>query len=153
MNLLVILFLMILPTSDALARQASAAQKGSALTPSAATPEAVVKDFYRWYIDRLNKNRDPLRDEKLALKKYLTPEFFKKAPKLLEQTGADVFICAQDWDKDWGKNASISKPYIQGSVATLNVTLAGNLMNHKLKVIMRRLDGTWKIDKIDPLDL
>jgi hypothetical protein len=153
MNLLLILFLMILPTSDALAWPASASQKGSALTPGAATPEAAVKDFYRWYIDRLSKNKDPLMNEPLALKKYLTPEFFRKAPKLLEQTGADVFICAQDWDKDWGKNASISKLNIQGSVATLNVTLAGNLMNHKLKVILRRLDGAWKIDKIDPLDL
>jgi len=67
MNLLLILFLMILPTSDALAWPASAAQKGSALTPGAATPEAAVKDFYRWYIDRLNKNKDPLMNEPLAL--------------------------------------------------------------------------------------
>lgn len=153
MNHLLILCIMFLPTSHWLANQASAAQKASTGTPTAATPEAVVKDFYRWYIDRLNKNKDPLTEEKLVLKKYLTLEFFKKAPKLLEQTNADVFICAQDWDKDWGKNVSLSKLSIQGAVATLTVALSGTQMNHKLKVKLKRINGAWKIDHIAPLDL
>lgn len=153
MNFLFIVFFMILPTSHAPADQANTAQKGTAVTETAATPETVVKDFYRWYIDRLNHDKDPLTEEKVALKKYLTPEFFKKAPKLLEQTGADVFICAQDWDKDWGKNISLSRLSIQGVVATMTVTLSGTEMNHKLKVKLKRIGGAWKIDKIDPLDL
>ncbi len=153
MNLLLIFFLMIVPTSDSLANQAIATPKSSTSLPTAEAPEALVKDFYRWYIDRLNHDKDPLSEEKLALKKYLTPVFFRKAPKLLEQTGADVFICAQDWDKDWGKNVSLSKLTIQGAVASITVTLSGTEMSHKLKVKLKRISGAWKIDHIAPLDL
>jgi hypothetical protein len=152
MKQLFILFLTILLPGVAMANQAATMQKNPATSPIASTPETVVKDFYRWYIGRLNQNKNPLTKEKTALGKYITPEFLRKAPKLLEQTNADVFICAQDWDKDWGKNARTANLKIQGVVATLNVTLSGSAMNHKLKVRLKQINGDWKIDKIDPLD-
>lgn len=152
MKKLFILSLMILLPGAAIARQADTMQKSPATSSTAATPESAVKDFYRWYIGRLNLNKDPLGKEKTALSKYITPEFLRKAPKLLAQTDADVFICAQDWDKDWGKNVKTSNLSIQGTVATVNVTLSGKEMNHKLKVKLKQLSGAWKIDKIDPLD-
>jgi hypothetical protein len=153
MNLLLFIFLLTLPADPASARAPFAAQADAATAQAAASPESLVKDFYRWYIDRLNKDRDPLTQEKSALQKYLTPEFFRKAPKLLQQTDADVFICAQDWDKDWGKNVAISRLTVQGAVATMNVTLSGKTMKHRLKVKVKQLGGVWKIDRIDPLDL
>jgi hypothetical protein len=155
MKLLLTLLLLILPMANSFAHKTGAPQTAAPTTPTASTPETVVKDFYRWYIDRLNKNKDPLTQEKTALKRYITPEFFKKAPKLLEQTDADVFICAQDWDKDWGKNVRVSRLNIQGAGATLNVLLASKekTMNHRLKIKLKQVEGVWKIDKIDPLDL
>lgn len=152
MNHLLILFLMLVPTCESPAQQAEATQKGVATSQTASAPEAVVKNFYRWYIERLNKDKDPLTQEKGALRKYITPEFLRKAPKLLEQTNADVFICAQDWDKDWGRNVSVSSLNIQGTAATLTVGLSGDMMNHKLKVKLKQLSGAWKIDIIEPLD-
>jgi hypothetical protein len=152
MKRLFILFLMILLPGIVLANQAETMQKSSATSPGTNTPETVVKDFYRWYIGRLNQDKDPLTEEKTALRKYITPEFLRKAPKLLEQTSADVFICAQDWDKEWSKNIKTSNLTIQGAMATVNVALSGPDMKHKLKVKLKQLNGNWKIDKIDPLD-
>jgi hypothetical protein len=152
MKQLFILFLIISLSGVALANQTATMQKSPATLPTASTPETVVKDFYRWYIGRLNLNKNPLTKEKTGLAKYITPEFLRKAPKLLEQTNADVFICAQDWDKDWGKNARTSNLKIQGAVATVNVTLSGSSMNHKLKIRLKQVSSDWKIDKIDPLD-
>jgi hypothetical protein len=153
MHLLLIVFFITIPTGAVLFQERSAVPVSAATAQTATAPEAVVKDFYRWYIDRLNHDRHPLTDDKTALKRYLTPEFFRKAPKLLEQSGADVFICAQDWDKDWGRNVAISKLQVQGALATMNVTLSGKTMKHKLKVKLKQVGGLWKVDKIDPLDL
>ncbi|MBI3653713.1 MAG: DUF3828 domain-containing protein [Acidobacteria bacterium] len=153
MTILLSIFFLLIPTPHSKIAQAISAPSRPATSQTATAPEAVVKDFYRWYIERLNRNRDPLTQEKTTLKKYLTPEFFRKAPKLLDQTDADVFICAQDWDKDWGKHITIANLQVQGSVATMKVTLSGSSMNHKLKVKLKQLNGAWKIDKIDPLDL
>src|SRR5258706_10274022 len=137
MNLLLIVFLVIIPNHSVRETEWLAVQAKAATSQAAASPETVVKDFYRWYIDQLNKDRDPLTHEKTALRKYLTPEFFRKAPKLLEQTDADVFICAQDWDRDWGRNVLISKLTVQGTLATMNVTLSGKTMKRKLKVKLK----------------
>jgi hypothetical protein len=153
MNQWLILLLMILPASEAPDLPAEATQKSVAASQTAPAPEAVVTDFYRWYIDRLNRDKDPLRQEKTTLRRYISPEFLRKAPKLLEQTNADVFICAQDWDEDWGKNANVSRLNIQGAAATLTVTLTGKtIQKHRLQVKLRQVNGVWKIDKIDPLD-
>jgi hypothetical protein len=153
MKPLLILLLMILLPGLAIAGKAELPQKSPAASPVANTPESLIKDFYRWYIGRLNQNKDPLRKEKAALGKYLTPEFLRKAPKLFDENNADIFICAQDWDKDWGNNVSVSKLNIQGTTATATVRLSGKTMNHKLKVTLKQLGGSWKINKIEPLDL
>jgi hypothetical protein len=152
MKHLLILFLMLLPASELLAGQAEATPRRLAASQTASAPETVVKNFYRWYIDRLNQNRDPLTQEKTALRKYITPEFMRKAPKLLEQSNADVFICAQDWDKDWGRNVSVSRLDIQGTTATITIALSGKMMNHKLKVKLKQISSVWKIERIEPLD-
>jgi hypothetical protein len=153
MKQLLILLLMIFLPGLVIAGKAEPLQKNAAASPVANTPESLIKDFYRWYIARLNQNKDPLTKERAALGKYLTPEFLRKAPKLFDENNADIFICAQDWDKDWGNNVSVSKLNIQGTVATATVRLSGKTMNHKLKVRLLRLSGNWKIDKIEPLDL
>jgi hypothetical protein len=154
MPLLASIFLLLLLNPTAGKTESFRGQASATTSSSAISPEAVVKEFYRWYIDKLNKNRDPLTREKAALRNYLTPEFFRKAPKLIEQTDADAFICAQDWDKDWGRNVAISRLQVQGTVATMNITLSGKIIKrHRLRVKLKQLAGLWKIDKIDPLDL
>jgi hypothetical protein len=152
MKQMCILLLMILPICPAIAGPSVEVQKSPAAAPLAKAPETVIKEFYRWYIERLNRNKDPLTQEKTALRQYLTPEFLRKAPRLLQQTNADVFICAQDFDKDWGTNVQVSRLNIQGAVATANVALSGTTMNHKLKVRLKQSGGGWKLDRIDPLD-
>src|SRR5436853_48827 len=80
-QLFLLSLMMILLPGATVARQAETMQKSPATSSTASTPESVVKDFYRWYIGRLNLNKDPLSKEKAALGKYITPEFLRKAPK------------------------------------------------------------------------
>ena len=114
---------------------------------TSATPEVVTRGFYTWYTGRLNRDDfDPLRNRRAALR-YLTPEFYRRAPRLVRQLNADIFICAQDWLPEWSKNIEISPSVVRGAKATTNVTMnVGGTDKIRISVELRRVRGEWKID-------
>ena len=114
-----------------------------------ATPEDVARGFYSWYLHQLSQeNANPLKQKTTALK-YLTPQLYAKAPRLIRQMGADIFICAQDWDKGWEKNFVVSTPQVENSSATTTVTLpAGELDQIKINVTLIKTASGWRISKV-----
>src|SRR5215216_88231 len=102
-----------------------------------ATPEEVARGFYSWYLHQLSReNVQPLKQKTTALK-YLTPQLFANAPRLIRQMDADIFICAQDWDKGWEKNFTVSTPQIKNNSATATVTLpAGEIDKIQINVTL-----------------
>src|SRR4051812_19634966 len=88
-----------------------------------ATPEDVTRGFYSWYLHQLTlENMNPLKQKATALK-YMTPQLYANAPRLIRRMDADIFICAQDWDKGWEKNFTVSTPQVRNGSATTTVTL------------------------------
>ena len=73
-------------------------------------------------INSRSKTSNPLKQKTTALK-YLTPQLYANAPRLIRRMDADIFICAQDWDTGWEKNFSVSTPQIKNTSATETVTL------------------------------
>jgi len=114
-----------------------------------ATPEDVARGFYSWYLHQLSQeNPNPLKQKTTALK-YLTPQLYAKAPRLIRQMDADIFICAQDWDKGWEKNFSVSTPQVENSSATTTVTLpAGEIDQIKINVTLIKTASGWRISKV-----
>ena len=114
-----------------------------------ATPEDVARGFYSWYLHQLSQeNANPLKQKTTALK-YLTPQLYGKAPRLIRQMDADIFICAQDWDKGWEKNFSVSTPQVENSSATTTVTLpAGEIDQIKINVTLIKTASGWRISKV-----
>ena len=115
----------------------------------AGTPEDVVRGFYSWYLHQLSReNATPLKQKTTALK-YLTPQLYANAPRLIRQMDADIFICAQDWDKGWEKNFSVSTPQIKNSSATATVTLpAGETDKIKINTTLTKTAAGWRINKL-----
>ncbi len=118
----------------------------------AAKPEAVIREFYKWYVQTVSANRSPMMDEPAKLKRYATAGMLRRIDKLAkdQELGADPFLQAQDSDEAWAKNIKVSDPKIAGNVATAKVELKGREMTHKLAVTLRQESGAWKIDKVDP---
>ena len=113
-------------------------------------PDAVVRDFYKWYVESLAANRDPFTAGRAELKRYATDRLLREIDKArkADDVGADPFLDAQDFDDAWAKNVAVSKPTIKGDVATADVTLKGPEMGtHKLRVTLKQENGTWKIDR------
>jgi uncharacterized protein DUF3828 len=115
----------------------------------AATPDEVARGFYSWYLHQLSReNIEPLKQKTTALK-YLTPHLYANAPRLIRRMDADIFICAQDWDKDWEKNFSVSTPQIRNSSATATVTLpSGETDRIKINLTLIKTAAGWRINKV-----
>jgi hypothetical protein len=115
----------------------------------AAAPENVVRGFYSWYLHQLAlENATPLKQKTTALK-YLTPQLYANAPRLIRRLDADIFICAQDWDKGWERNFTVSTPQIKNSTATATVILpSGETDKITIDVTLIKTASGWRINKV-----
>lgn len=127
-----------------------------AVGPGPASPEAVIQNFYKWYMHCLNQNTDPLEKQRATLRKYVTGRLLQEIDKAKngpDGLDADPFLDAQDWDEDWEKNIAVSSVVSSKTIATAQVTLSGKVMaSRKLKVTLKQERGAWKIDKVKGLD-
>ena len=114
-----------------------------------ATPQDVARGFYSWYLHQLDgENMNPLKQKMTALK-YLTPQLYANAPRLIRRMDADIFICAQDWDKSWEKNFTVSTPQITNGSATATVTLpSGEIDKITIHLTLIKTAAGWRINKV-----
>jgi hypothetical protein len=115
----------------------------------ATPPEDVVRGFYSWYLHQLSgESSNPLKQKTTALK-YLTPQLYANTPRLIRRMDADIYICAQDWDKGWERNFSVSTPEIKKSTATATVTLpSGETDKININVTLIKTASGWRINKV-----
>lgn len=120
-----------------------------ARTQQPPTPQDVARGFYSWYLHQLTlENMNPLKQKTTALK-YLTPQLYTNAPRLIRRMDADIFICAQDWDNGWEKNFSVSLPQIKNNSTTATVTLpSGETDRIKIDLTLIRTASGWRINKV-----
>jgi hypothetical protein len=114
-----------------------------------ATPEDVARGFYSWYLHELSReDANPLKQKTTALK-YLTPQLYANAPRLIRRMDADIFICAQDWDKGWEKNFTVSTPQLKNGSATATVTLpSGENDKIRINLTLIKTASGWRINKV-----
>ena len=109
------------------------------------TPDSVIKDFYKWYINAVEDGPDPFKKGKITLKKYVTLRFIKQ----IERDGKDYdeFLQTQEWDKEWANAVIVSKSSVKGATATAIVTFGtGNYP--RVAVTLVKAAGIWKIDRV-----
>ena len=114
-----------------------------------AAPEEVTHSFYSWYLHQLStEGSNPLK-QRTAMLKYVTPQLYANAPHLIRRMDADIFICAQDWDKGWEQNFTVSTPEIKNNTATATVTLpSGETDRVRINVTLIKFASGWRINKV-----
>ncbi len=113
-------------------------------------PQETVRQFYMWYLQRLNKeDYDPLKNRTMAFK-YLTPEFLRRIPRLEREMEADVIVCSQDVNPDWEKSFKAELASMRGGRATVLLALEGNEADRiKQKVTLQRTRAGWRINSVN----
>jgi hypothetical protein len=118
-------------------------------------PDVVIKSFYNWYVHILNRNGDPLTNQRARLRQFASARLLREIDRMVkgpDGLDGDYFLDAQDWDKQWEKNIAVSQLQIRGNRAHATVSLSGPEMSRRLKVQLVREGGQWKIDKVQALD-
>jgi uncharacterized protein DUF3828 len=111
-------------------------------------PEDVVRGFYTFYLHELSlENGDPMK-KKTTMLKYVTPQLYASEPRLVQRMGADIFICAQDWDTGWEKNFRLSTPQVKNNSATTTVVLPSGADQIKINVTLIKLAAGWRVNKV-----
>jgi hypothetical protein len=126
-------------------------QNVSPIRPVASTePQETVRQFYEWYLRRLNKeDYDPLKNRAMALR-YLTPKFLLRIPRLEREMEADVIVCSQDVNPAWLKDFKADLASIRGARATVVLALEGSVADTiKQKVTLVRTHAGWRIDSVN----
>ncbi len=119
-------------------------------------PDAVAKEFYKWYLTELNAERYPIRQNKTQMLRFISGRLGRwvYSPAYSEY-GADYFIDAQDWDRTWVNGISATRPIIKGTTATLRIQLEpakgvfSGFGRRTLPIKLVNEDGVWKIDMIN----
>ena len=120
--------------------------------------EDMVKNFYAWYVDKLNTNQGySLVKKKGDAESLLTNDLYKfllKDSKEEDGIGVDYFLQAQDWGEDWGK-VTILDTKITGSKAVCTVQLGtkkdskDGMVAQKLRVTVVDKKAGWRIEKVE----
>ncbi|MEP6822841.1 MAG: DUF3828 domain-containing protein [Chthoniobacterales bacterium] len=116
-------------------------------------PAQVIRDFYRWYVAELVGDREPFEAGRADLERYISARWLKEIDTMRngpDGLDADPFLSAQDFDKEWGNNVTVTEPVIKGAHATAEVELKGTEMgSQKLSVKLTNENGAWKIDGVE----
>ena len=112
------------------------------------SPDEVTRQFYDWYLHA--RFPEPQKENEARFRRYVTKSFLERAM----DPNADVvlFIAAQDADPTWADHFRVAKATIRDHRATTQVTLTGEKVHCTLRVILRRENGTWKIDNVTGVD-
>lgn len=114
--------------------------------PAAAGPDSVVRRFYGWYLRRIvGQDLYPLENRREALK-YVTPGFRVRAPRISGREGADILICAQDWQAEWGESMRFTPARVRGAKATTRMTWGVGGQQYHVDLTLVKVGGAWRID-------
>jgi hypothetical protein len=111
-------------------------------------PELAAAQFYRWYMQSLAINQDPLRQSPVQMSAYVAPSLLSELKRRMNRKGlhADYFIQAQEFMDDWTTDIRVVKPKIQGNTATVVVMLgATEETRRRLALTLIRDGDDWKI--------
>ncbi|MDQ3818095.1 MAG: YbjP/YqhG family protein [Acidobacteriota bacterium] len=138
-----------------------AVQHSIAAAQAAQSPEALLKEFYTWYIHVNFQNLDPLKgNARAAFGKYVTARFIReidrneKLPEG-ESFDADYFLQTQDplpgpdssyREDEWLKSMAVSSVAVKGMTATAVVTFFKGYPT--VKVSLLKEGGVWKINNV-----
>jgi len=113
------------------------------------SPGAVIKNFYEWYIQEISAGTDPFVKGRKTLLKYVTLRFVKQIERA-EAKGADVdvFLYTQEFDPSWGDKATSNYLRLKGATGTAIVTFDATTNYPRVRVMLVKEAGVWKIDGV-----
>lgn len=108
-------------------------------------PEQTAVQFYRWYMQSLAIQQDPLRQSPVQMSAYVEKGLVNEL-KRRKGLHADYFIQAQDFMDDWTTDIRAVRPTVQGNMASVVIVLGATPETKRfLALTLTKDEGDWKI--------
>lgn len=118
----------------------------------AAQVQARIEQFYAWYLAALQRNGDPLSDDRSALAQRVSARLLREIQRRLDSPDgmeADYFLQAQDYDDQWIGHVRVGAIKTGARQARAMVDLGSHPeTRHRLQLSLVREDGLWKISQV-----
>ena len=114
-------------------------------------PEQVADAFYRWYIGQIAHDHEPLLDNHVMLRKYVTAPVIARIVRQMNSANgldADYFLQAQDIQDSWSSQVKAERTGEAQLLADVVVTLGESGSHYVLEVQLRKEAGVWKISRV-----
>nr|WP_294501562.1 DUF3828 domain-containing protein [uncultured Rhodopila sp.] len=110
--------------------------------------------FYRWYLEALAGNRNPILDDRAALAAYVSKPLLAEIDRRVnsaEGFDEDYFTRAQDYFDDWKGHIAVSNLRTRGEAASATVTFGSTKQSrHRLAINLICEGKAWKIAGVGP---
>jgi hypothetical protein len=113
-------------------------------------PDVYATNFYKWYILQFKNDVDfnATPDLKKQLLTWVTPQFADQFENIIQSTGSDPVLLAQDYQDSWLTDVSSSVLSNSGTAATILVSLGSVNDLHQLVVNLVLVDGYWRVNSV-----
>lgn len=121
---------------------------GPAALAKGQAPEEAAVQFYRWYMQSLAINQDPLHHSPVQMSAYVEKGLVSELKRRMNRKGlhADYFIQAQDFMDDWTTDIKAVRPTVHGNMASVVIILGATPETKRiLALTLTRAEGDWKI--------
>jgi len=150
---IIIIISIIFYSFSSLSINAACIQEISCESRQSLLPESAVRSFYKWYLEVLKQQINPLKECRPELSRFVTSALMEKLIKEMEGPEGirvDYFLNAQDYDDDWGNQVNATTKIKEGGQVVLDVILSGKqIPNHRLEISLIREGRDWKIDSVE----
>ncbi len=114
-------------------------------------PDARVAEFYSWFMKNDSDQTYPLNEKRIY--SYVSKATVDRLKEDYKRSGppgdVDYFLKVQDYDgRDWLAHVATRPAIMLGNVAVVPVTF-GSKEKADVLVFMEKLDGVWKITKVE----
>lgn len=131
-----------------LQKSSQAPQKAPPIPTYSTTPEQTTENFYKWYLDCLNRYFQSESGKSLQEDcPYQTNKYTSFSAPLVA-TGFDPVLCAQNTPNLDEGSITIDKATIFGNKATTTIRSLYSWKDHPIKVELGLFNNQWKITNI-----
>jgi hypothetical protein len=117
-----------------------------------ATPAAAAEDFYRWYLQQIAAQHDPLHDDRAELQRHVAARLLRELDeKSASEDGldADYFLQAQDFMEGWANHVAAVGLPSKGKTAAAQVSLGDSAQDlRRLRVTLVNEGGVRRIRRV-----
>jgi Protein of unknown function (DUF3828) len=120
------------------------------LNNQSSEPAVLTENFYRWYLEGLTTKQafTDSTEFRSALANWLTDDFITRWDTLIESTGHDPILLAQDYQGDWLQTIVATTISRSATTSLVTISLGAAPQEYALNISLTKANNSWRIQNV-----